>query len=451
MVKLTFEAALLPTGFSRRVSVTVGNGRIVEVIPNDSASTPTHALALPGMVNLHSHAFQRAMAGFAEVQSSNDTFWGWRDRMYALAEHLTIAEIGQIAEFVYGEMLTQGYTQVAEFHYLHKPSQSSSAFATAKVVRQAALSVGIRQCLMPVAYQRGGFDNRPLNQTQTRFALTTDELKSLWSELSQSEAATLGTGLAIHSLRAVDIEQLHSLAEHCHNRPIHIHISEQRQEVIDCQAVHAKTPIDLLLGQKLVGPHWCLVHATHASRSELERLRSTQAVVGYCPTTEANLGDGFFDFEHWQALGGAYGIGSDSQVSVNPAEELRLIEYQRRLQRQKRPGCQIAAGGHVGETLWQAAVSGGWQVTEFATDINQPAATGLCVGAPFDVIELATSHPSFTGQDPATVLDTFIMAERSGMINRVWVHGECLVENGVHRDAARLASNYRQVLKRFAQ
>jgi formimidoylglutamate deiminase len=447
-VKWTFKAALLPGGFAEQVSITVKDGRIAAITRNDTAkgsASATHGVALPGMVNLHSHAFQRAMAGWAEVHSANDTFWGWRERMYGLAEGLSLEEVKHITRYVYAEMLQAGYTSVAEFHYLHKPNHSASPLETAHAMRVAAQDVGMRQTLLPVAYQRGGFDGRALNPTQQRFALTTPEIISLWDALSRSETPTLSTGLALHSLRAVDLACVRELVQHCGTKPIHIHIAEQRQEVSDCVSVHGLTPIELLLAEQLISPRWCLVHATHASAAELTALAQHQAVIGYCASTEANLGDGVFDFNTWHALGGAIGIGSDSQVCINPAEELRLIEYQQRLLRERRPGTALQAGEHIGAHLWQAACAGGSQVTG-TSSAHPPGAYGLTVGAPFDVVELADDHPAFIGQDASGVLDTFVMAERAGMVQRVWVAGEMVVENGRHRAAAQLAAAYRQTL-----
>lgn len=433
-MRITFKAALLPEGLKSQVTFEVDQGLIQSITTND-ALPAIEGLAIPGVPNVHSHAFQRAMAGRAERMGGVNSFWGWRERMYALVDRLTVDDMSAIAAMAYAEMLMAGYTAVGEFHYFHQPN-GSAALATAQAMRAAARQAGIRQCLLPTLYQRGGFDGRPLSSAQARFYLSTEAYTDLVAALCDASSATCTTGIALHSLRAVDLGALRRVVEAQPGLPIHIHISEQRLEVEECVALHHKTPIDCLLDTGLVNDRWCLVHATHATEAELVRLAPTHAVVGYCVTTEANLGDGFFDFKRWQQLGGRYAVGSDSQVSIDPAEELRWMEYQRRLIDQRRPSTGWEAGTHTGSALLAASVQGGQQA------LGLPA---LAVGAPFDVVLLG--HPSVAPGDGHSVLDQWVFAPRPQMVEAVWVHGQQVVAGGRHVDYPAIAARYRHVIE----
>lgn len=435
-MQLTFKAALLAEGFKNHVTFEVDDGIIQSIRTDDASNAAIDAVAVPGLANVHSHAFQRAMAGRAEVKGGVNSFWGWRARMYELVERLSVEEVAAISAFTYAEMLQSGYTAVGEFHYFHKPDQAERALDTAEAMREAARQTGLRQCLLPTLYQRGGFDGRPLTEAQRKFHLTESEFRQVVHALDASASPRLTTGMAFHSLRAVDIDTLSALATQAGQRPIHIHISEQRLEVEECVATHQKTPIDYLMDTGLVDRRWCLVHATHATPAEIERLAAAQVVVGYCVTTEANLGDGYFDFRRFARLGGRFAVGSDSQVSIDPAEELRWIEYQCRLIEQRRPSTLWEEGTHAGVALYQKAYQGGAQALGHAS---------LAVGAPFDVVAL--SHPALAHLEAAQVVDAWVFAPRAGLVQQVWVHGQQVVQNARHVHYDALARRYQQALE----
>ncbi len=448
-MRLRFQQALLPDGIAEDVTVEVGaDGHIRSVDRRLPTDLPMRrGLALPGMPNLHGHAFQRAMAGSAEVQATAEgSFWGWRDVMYRFVEQLRPEDVEAIAAFVYAEMLESGYTGVAEFHYLHHQPDgrcytppASLAFA----IRRAARSTAIRHLLLPTLYQQGHFDGRPLAASQRRFAHDTDAFLSLVDALQADDDSRNRTGVALHSLRAVPASALTTVVDavRCgsHPLPVHIHVAEQQREVEDCLQATGRRPVEWLLETGRVDKGWCLVHATHVNGAELRGLAESGAVVGLCPTTEGNLGDGVFPIDDYLALGGALGIGSDSHVSVDPREELRLAEYNVRMQRQRRVLCGHSQQPHVGSALWQAAVVGG------ATALGYPA-SGLTVGAPADLVRIDTDRPEFAGTAPMALIDAFVFAPRPGAISDVWVGGEHLVEAGRHRARSAIDAAYRASL-----
>ncbi|HET7358834.1 MAG TPA: formimidoylglutamate deiminase, partial [Rhodanobacteraceae bacterium] len=322
---------------------------------------------LPGMPNLHSHAFQRAMAGLAERRGQgDDSFWSWRETMYAFAAALGPDDLQAIAAQLYVEMLKAGYTQVCEFHYLHHqpdgtPYADPAAMSLALV--EAAREAGIGLTLLPVLYMRGGFDGRPLSPRQRRFGHDVDGFMALFERLRALHEPMLRVGIALHSLRAVPEAAMREVLDAVAGTgcPIHIHVAEQIGEVQDCLAVHNARPVEWLLDHAPVDARWCLVHATHLTDDELRRAAASGAVAGLCPTTEANLGDGLFPLAAWLDAGGTLGIGSDSHISVSPVEELRWLEYGQRLASRHRNVAARGAGKSVGETLWTAALAGGAQ------------------------------------------------------------------------------------------
>ena len=446
---LRFERALLPEGVVADVTVRIGeDGRITSVAPGRAEDGPVRpGLAVPGMPNLHSHAFQRAMAGLAEVQAGAEgSFWGWRDVMYRFVEHLRPEDVGHIAAFLYAEMLESGYTSVAEFHYLHHAvggRRYADPSHLAMSVRAAARTTAIRQLLLPTLYQQGNFDSRPLTTAQQRFHHDTDEYLSLVERLSQDDDHRCRTGVALHSLRAVPAEALHTVADFASRRtvptPVHIHIAEQQREVDDCLAATSRRPVEWLLQSGRVDANWCLVHATHVNSDELAGMAAAGAIVGLCPTTEANLGDGVFPLDEYLAKGGRYGIGSDSHVSVDPREELRLAEYNVRLARQRRVLCADGGAPHAGTALWQQAVDGGAQALG-------ETSSGLKVGAVADIVRVDTDRPEFAGTSPEALLDTLVFAPRPHAIADVWVGGEQVVEGGRHRARSSIDAGYRSAL-----
>jgi formimidoylglutamate deiminase len=377
------------------------------------------------MPNLHSHAFQRAMAGSAEVAAGAEgSFWGWREVMYRFVDRLAPEDVEAITAFAHAEMLESGYTSVAEFHYLHhqrdgRPYADRATLAGA--VRAAARTSGIRQLLLPCLYQQGHFDRRPLAAAQRRFHHATDDFLALVEGLARGDGARERTGIALHSLRAVPPEALAEVAAAARGagRAVHVHVAEQAREVEDCQVAYQRRPVEYLLDGGHVDARWCLVHATHVTSEELRGIAAAGAVVGLCPTTEANLGDGRFPLDEFLGAGGYFGIGSDSHVSIDPREELRTAE-----------------------SLWHDAVAGGARALGFA-------AAGIVAGAPGDLIRLDTTRAEFAGLAPSALVDAWLFAPRPGALADVWVGGEAVVADGRHRDRDALALAYRRSLARL--
>jgi formimidoylglutamate deiminase len=424
---------------------------------------------LPGMPNLHSHAFQRAMAGLAErratagsvVASSSgrgdqavggapvqDSFWSWRETMYAFAAAVGPEQLKAIAAQLYVEMLKAGYTQVCEFHYLHhrpdgSPYMPAEAMSLALV--EAAREAGIALTLLPVLYMRGGFDGRALGARQRRFGHEVDAYLRLLETLRTHASANLHVGIALHSLRAVPQDALQAVLTSglVADGPIHIHIAEQLGEVQDCLAIRGARPVEWLLDHADVDARWCLVHATHLSEAETTRLARSGAVAGLCPTTEANLGDGLFPLADYLDAGGVLGIGSDSHISVSPVEELRWLEYGQRLRSHHRNIAARGASASVGQTLWQAALEGGAQAAGMPLGALQP-------GRRADLLVLDESAPLLAARDTSSVLDSFLFAGNTPLVRHVMCGGQWVVRDFRHHDEERIASRYRQAVQHLA-
>lgn len=440
-------------GFDAALRLGVTDGCFVAPSPLAPSAALGHWV-LPGMANLHSHAFQRAMAGLAERRASlragadaNDSFWTWRERMYAFAGAIGPEELQAIAAQLYVEMLKAGYTQVCEFHYLHHqpggaPYADPATMSLALVA--AAAEAGIGLTLLPTLYMAGGFDGRPLAERQQRFGHTLEGFLQLVERLARERSQMLETGIAIHSLRAVPPAALAELlaAGPAQRGPIHIHVAEQLAEVRDCQALHGARPVAWLLDHAEVGPRWCLVHATHLSLDETAALAASGAVAGLCPTTEANLGDGLFPLEAFLAAGGAIGIGSDSHVSVSPVEELRWLEYGQRLATHRRNVAAEGPGGSVGERLWAAALAGGAQASGAALGVLAP-------GYRADCLVLDEGAPLLAGARPEDLIDRFIFAGNQPLVRDVMVGGRWRVRDFRHVDEERIAARYRETMRRL--
>lgn len=347
-MKYFFRKALLPDGWRENVAVDVVDHRIAEVSVGASleGATVQEGAAVPGLVNGHSHAFQYAFAGLSEYRTGDhDSFWTWRKLMYEFLETLTPDDVHRIALELYQRMTWAGYTTVGEFHYLlHQQDGTpySNVNEMADALIAAAMESGIRICMIPVLYQRGGFDDRPLAGGQLRFGSSHELYLGMVSKLhaDHQHNPRVRIGVGMHSLRAVSPQSgqrmLTDVASVLSEYPVHIHVAEQTQEVDDCLAATGKRPIEYLLDCYDVNESWCLIHATHMSDSEAQRLAATRAVACVCPTTEANLGDGVFRASDWLKLNGNLAIGSDSHVGVDPCEELRLFEYAQRLTTRRR-------------------------------------------------------------------------------------------------------------------
>ncbi|MBO2928510.1 formimidoylglutamate deiminase [Metapseudomonas otitidis] len=442
------ERALLPSGWARNVRFEVGASGLLEQVLPDAGSEGTerlHGPVLPGMPNLHSHAFQRAMAGLAEVAGNpNDSFWTWRELMYRLVGRLSPEQMEVIARQLYVEMLKAGYTAVAEFHYVHhdpagRPYADPAELALC--ISRAARDSGIGLTLLPVLYSHAGFGGLPPNEGQRRFIHSTDSYLTLQQRLREALPANQGLGLCFHSLRAVTPDQLATvLAAEDGSRPIHIHIAEQQKEVDDCLAWSGRRPLQWLYEHVPVDPRWCLVHATHAEADEVQAMARSGAVAGLCLTTEANLGDGIFPAVDFLAQGGRLGIGSDSHVSVSVVEELRWLEYGQRLRDQRRNRLYRPEQPQVGRTLFDAALAGGAQA------LGQPVGA-LAVGSRADWIVLDGTDPYLATAEGDALLNRWLFAGGDRQVRDVMVGGRWVVRNGHHPAEEATAWAFAEVLR----
>lgn len=442
------ERALLPSGWARNVRFEVGASGLLEQVLPDAGSEGAerlHGPVLPGMPNLHSHAFQRAMAGLAEVAGNpNDSFWTWRELMYRLVGRLSPEQMEVIARQLYVEMLKAGYTAVAEFHYVHhdpagRPYADPAELALC--ISRAARDSGIGLTLLPVLYSHAGFGGLPPNEGQRRFIHSTDSYLALQQRLHEALPADQGLGLCFHSLRAVTPDQLATvLAAEDGARPIHIHIAEQQKEVDDCLAWSGRRPLQWLYEHAPVDPRWCLVHATHAEADEVQAMARSDAVAGLCLTTEANLGDGIFPAVDFLAQGGRLGIGSDSHVSVSVVEELRWLEYGQRLRDQRRNRLYRPEQPQVGRTLFDAALAGGAQA------LGQPVGA-LAVGSRADWIVLDGTDPYLATAEGDALLNRWLFAGGDRQVRDVMVGGRWVVRNGHHPAEEATAWAFAEVLR----
>ena len=438
--------ALLPEGWASDVRIALAQGRIAAVQPDTpAAATDVRSeVLLPGLCNLHSHAFQRGMAGLAEVGGrSSDSFWSWRELMYRFVDRLDPDSLQAIAEQAYVEMLESGFTRVGEFHYLHH-SASGAGYAHAgemsERIAAAAANTGIGLTLLPVFYAHSDFGGVAPSAGQRRLTHDIDGFARLLDDCTHSLKALPDAvlGLAPHSLRAVTPEQLAALVPLTIG-PIHIHIAEQQREVDACIAWSGQRPVQWLLANAPVDARWCLVHATHVDARELQAIVDSDAVVGLCPITEANLGDGLFPMQAFAVAGGRFGVGSDSNVLIDAAEELRLLEYGQRLKQQAR---NLLAQGDVssGRWLFDQAGNGAAQALGIAQ-------CGIGAGAAADLIELDLIHPALLARSDDALLDSWLFAARGSAVRNVWRGGKQVVRDGQHVDRARIATRFAGVLR----
>lgn len=449
MHALYATTALTASGWLRDVRLSLDAGRIVGLeagarpLPGDEC----HQLLLPGMPNVHSHAFQRGMAGLTEVRGSMpDSFWTWRDAMYRYALAITPDQLQAVATHLYVEMLEAGFTRVGEFHYLHHDPVGRPYGDIAEMagrIAAAASQSGIGLTLLPVFYAHADFGGAPPTDGQRRFVNGLDPFGRLIEgcrrHLSGLDFAVLG--LAPHSLRAVTPAELTALQAMATDAPIHIHAAEQVKEVEDCLAWAGRRPVEWLLERAPLDRRWCLIHATHMTREETRQLAASGAVAGLCPVTEANLGDGIFNGPSFAAAGGRLGIGSDSNILVAITDELRQLETSQRL-RDRARNVLAAAGGSTSRTLYERAVTGGAQALGAGE-------AGIRVGARADLVTLDLTEPSFAGRREDTILDTWIFAGCRA-IDCVWVGGRKLVEGGRHRARDGIARRFRRVMEDLA-
>jgi formimidoylglutamate deiminase len=448
------EKALLPDGWARDVSITVSEEGIITALEKHAQPDPRakriKGPVVPGMPNLHSHAFQRAMAGLTEVAGNpSDSFWTWRDLMYRLVDKITPEQLETIAGYLYIEMLKAGYTSVAEFHYLHHSGTGAPYSERAQLalrISNAAKNIGIGLTLLPVLYSHAGFGGQPPAAGQRRFINDGDSYLALYDTLTSRLAREpmQRTGLCFHSLRAVTPEQMKTvLACHPGQQPIHIHIAEQQKEVEDCEIWSGERPVEWLYNHMPVDERWCLIHATHLSERETAKIAASGAVAGLCLTTEANLGDGIFPGQSYLAQNGVWGIGSDSHISVSVSEDLRWFEYGQRLHAQRRNRLYTPEEANIGNVLYQGALRGGAQA--LGQNIGQ-----LSVGHRADLLVLDERDPFIASSPDEMLLNRWIFACSTSPVRSVMTGGRWVVEDGHHREEEKMAQEFTRVLKDLA-
>ncbi len=442
--------ALLPGGWRQNVVIEWdAQGDLTRVAPDMDArpGVPRADLVIPGMINLHSHSFQRALGGLTETAGDGpDSFWTWRDLMYRFARNITPAHIEAIAAQLFSECLRHGYTSVCEFHYVQRDPDGAMyprpAETAERVVAAAALS-GIGVTMLPVLYSYAGFGAQPLKPEQKRFFTGPVEVMQVIDALDPLRSAQVEVGVAPHSLRAASVDQIREvLAALPSDRPVHIHIAEQQGEVEQCLAATGKRPVQYLLDNFKLDQRWCLVHATHLDAQETAALAASGAVAGLCPTTEANLGDGLFPLAPFLAGAGRFGIGSDSHISQSAVEELRWLEYGQRLQHQRRNIAASPQQRRVGDFLWQGALEGG----ALASGRRVGA---LAVGKRADLLVLDSEHPNLFGVAPEDVLGTLVFSGNDNLVRDVMAGGQWVVRGHKHIAQAAIAQRYMHTLEQL--
>ncbi len=433
-----FDSALVDDGaggseWHRDVLIEIDDGCIADVTPDvsDSSAVRIAGVAIPAIPNVHSHAFQRGFAGMSEYRTAaSDSFWTWRKLMYDFVGKLSPEDVFVIARQLYLEMIVAGYSWVGEFHYLHnQPSGDvyDNCSEMLEAVVAAAQESGIGICLLPVLYQRSGFESETPLTKQRRFVLTSGQFGELCGKAQAIASVSPNTafGVAAHSLRAVSDEAIKEMlgqrAEHFPGCPVHIHIAEQVQEVDDCISVYNRRPIEHLFERFDVDSSWCLIHATHLTKRESVLIAESKAVAGLCPTTEANLGDGFFEAADFLANGGTISIGSDSHCSVDAFEEMRLLEYAQRLRSRSRTVLATQSKSN-GRRLFEAVANGGGQAIGVATG-------KIAVGFRADLLVIAPDHPTIAGAMDDRLLDRLVFCNTGNPISKRMLGGNWIDSN----------------------
>lgn len=450
MATVFLSQALLPEGWAEGVRLTIEGGLIAAVQHSVTAAPgeERHAVGIPGLPNLHSHAFQRGMAGLSEVRGpASDSFWTWREVMYRFLGAMTPDDVEAVAAQAYVEMLEGGFTRVGEFHYLHhdpagRPYAELSEMA--QRIGAAAAHTGIGLTLLPVFYAHGGFGGAPPTAGQRRFVTDLDEFARLLEASRRVVGGLEGAvlGVAPHSLRAVTPNELAALVGLASACPLHIHVAEQLKEVEDCLAWSGVRPVDWLLDHAPVDGRWCLIHATHMTPGETTRLAGTGAVAGLCPMTEANLGDGIFPGVDWIAGHGRYGVGTDSNVCGAAAQELRQLEYAQRLGQRGRNLMAGRPGASTGRALFTAALEGGVAAL-------QAGLPGLRAGGAADLVTLRADHPGLVHRHGDPLLDGWIFGGGGGAVDCVWTRGRKQVADGRHVAREAVAARYAEAMRRL--
>lgn len=448
---LWFRSLLLPDGWADGVRLVVVDGRIETLVKDALAEVgdERHEIGLPGLPNLHSHAFQRGMAGLTEQRGATaDSFWTWREAMYRFVDHMGPEEVEAIAAQAFLEMLESGFTRVGEFHYVHHDPDGTPYADIGELaarIAAAASETGIALTLLPVFYLHAGFGGLPAAPGQRRFINDIGRYGRLIDASRKAVSSLSGArvGIAPHSLRAATPAEILEILPVANGGPVHIHVAEQVKEVEDCLGWSGKRPVELLLDGLPVDDRWCLVHATHVTEGESAGIAARGAVVGLCPITEANLGDGLFPAQPFMERGGRFGVGSDSNVLIDAAEELRLLEYGQRLSLRTRNTLARPSTPSVGRSLFDAALAGGAQA------LGAPSM--LAAGQSADLVSLKADDVALAHRHGDRWLDAWIFAGSRRTVDCVWRAGRKLVQGGrhVHRDA--IGRRYRQALHKVLQ
>lgn len=448
------ERVLLPEGWANDVTIGIDQSGSIVSIERGTVHGPDSTMlagpVVPALQNLHSHGFQRAMAGLAEIAgSTDDSFWTWRDTMYRLVGQMSPDDVEAVTTKLYSELLKGGFGQVVEFHYFHHALAevgTSDGFEMSSRILRSAETAGIGLTHLPVFYAHAGFGGLAPNAGQRPFIHSVDSFLALLDRLAPACAtADVRLGLAIHSLRAATPDEMRAVmsAEET-GGPIHIHVAEQEREVEDCLAWSGRRPVSYLLDEFALDERWCAIHATHMTTEETARLAKSGAVAGLCPATEANLGDGIFPATEFMAQGGRFGIGTDSHVATSVAEELRVLEYGQRLRDRRRNRLVSGSGASVGRTLIDASLSGGAQAAGLKT-------SGIRVGARADLVVLDGGNPFIATAKDDQILDRWIFALGSEVVRDVMVRGNFVVREGRHRAEERIDRDFARALKRILQ
>jgi formiminoglutamate deiminase len=449
--ELLLDHALLPSGWARDVRIAVADGTITAVTADASRDGVEHirGIAVPGVPNLHCHAFQRGMAALAERRGPQaDSFWTWREVMYRFLDRLTPDDVEAIAAFAYMEMLEAGFTTVGEFHYLHHDVDGrpyADLGEMAAHIAKASTDTGIGLTLLPSFYAYGGFGGAPATPGQRRFINDPDRFLKL---VERCRAITAGlpaaqVGIAPHSLRAVTPDTLRAVCGSAVAGPIHIHAAEQMKEVEESVAVLGARPVTWLIDNVGLDARWCVIHATHTTEPEIGALAASGAVVGLCPLTEASLGDGIFNGADYLAAGGRFGIGTDSNIQIDAAAELRQLEYGQRLTRRARNVMTTEEGESTGRRLLTSTLAAGAQAL-------QRRIGALEVGARADIVVLDESHADLAARRSDQWVDAWIFVAGRAVVTTVIVGGETVVEAGHHRTRGAIEARYRRVVANLA-
>jgi formiminoglutamate deiminase len=442
-------AALTPDGWKADARLIL-DGATIAAVETGVAPRPDderHAILVPALANVHSHAFQRGMAGLAERRGETaDTFWTWRETMYRFALAMSPDDVETVAAQLYVEMLEAGFAAVGEFHYLHNAPDGAPYAAPAELAGRivaAARATGIGLTLLPVFYAHATFGGAPPRPEQRRFVSDLDGFARLLEDCRALMAGVGPVGVAPHSLRAATPSEIAAVVALAGDGPIHIHAAEQVKEVEDCLAWSRARPVEWLLDHVHVDARWCLVHATHMTEDETRRLARSGAVAGLCPITEASLGDGVFNASLYLGAQGAFGVGSDSNVEIGVAAELKQLEYAQRLRDHARNVCALSAGS-TGRALYERALAGGAQALRRLSGALRP-------GSAADLVSLRADHPTLAGRSGDAILDAWIFAVGNPLVDCVWSGGRKLVADGRHFGRAPIAARYGAAMRRLAQ